>query len=173
MDEAYDPLSAVKTHQIVRQQYPNATLTMAGDGHLTRSLVDYIAERGIEGVSLTGRLTAEGVAGLLAESSICLNTSRVDGLPTALLEAAATGLPIVTTSVGGIVSLFEDGVSALFVEPGDCEAMANAICGLIEDPDRARAMGAAARAVAIEYSWPVARADYVRFYGVSNSVLHE
>lgn len=168
MDEVYDPLSAIRTHEIVRQRYPGAVLTMAGDGPLTRSLLDYVAECGIEGVKLTGRLSSEGVADLMAESSICLNTSRIDGLPTALLEAAATGLPIVTTSVGGIGSLFEHGVSALFVETGDCEAMAEAICGLIEDPGKARAMGSAARAVALQYSWPAAKADYVRFYGMDD-----
>lgn len=172
MEETYDPLSAVKTFEIVRKRYPEATLKMAGEGPLMQTCADYIAGQKVEGIELTGRLPSEGVADLMLRSSICLNTSRIDGLPTALLEAAATGLPIVTTPVGGIASLFEDGVSAVFVEIGDCEAMANAICAFLEDPDRARAMGAAARAAALEYSWPKVRTEYVRFYDVSDSELH-
>ena len=171
LDEIYDPLSALKTFELVRERYPNATLAMTSNGVLMQSLKDYIAEHEISGATLTGRLPTEDVARLMIDSDICLNTSINDGLPAALLEAAATGLPIVTTRAGGIGSLFEHDVSAVFVETGDYRAMAEAICDLLDHPDKARAMGIAARDVAVQYSWDHTRSEFAGFYGMPDSTL--
>lgn len=166
LDEIYDPLSALKTFELVRERYPNATLSMTSNGPLMQSLKDYIAGHDLTGATLTGRLPSEDIARLMVDSDICLNTSTNDGLPTALLEAAATGLPIVTTDVGGIGSLFEDGVSAIFVKPGDYRAMAESICDLLEHPEKASAMGVAAREVADQYSWSRTKPEFAEFYGI-------
>ena len=171
LDEIYDPLAAIKSFDLLRKRYPNASLTMAGNGPMHAMLADYISRHAISGVTLAGRLSADDVARLMSESSICLNTSHCDGLPTALLEAAATGIPIVTTKVGGIATLFKDGESAVFVEPGDCEAMSDAICWLIENPDKAKAMGVAARDVSEKYTWHRNSAEYERFYGLTKGTL--
>lgn len=171
LDDIYDPVSALKAFELVRKPYPEATLAMTSNGPLRQALTDYIAQHDLSGATLTGRLPSEDIVRLMLDSSICLNTSVNDGLPTALLEAAATGLAIVTTNVGGIGSLFENGVSAMLVEPGDYEAMAHAVCELLAHPDKARAMGAAARAVAEEYSWQNVSGEYARFYGLPNGAF--
>jgi phenylacetate-CoA ligase len=116
---------------------------------------------------LTGRIPTEDVARVMDEGDICLNTSKIDGLPTALLEAAASGLPIVTTSAGGIPAIFQNGMSAAVVDVGDVQGLADAIMGLLENPDKAREMGKAARTVAAAYSWPRVSKEIARVYGLT------
>jgi glycosyltransferase involved in cell wall biosynthesis len=62
--------------------------------------------------------------------------SYYENFPLVLLEAAAAGLAIITTPVGATPEFFEDGVSALFVSPGDTKGLAEAIVSMIEDPER-------------------------------------
>lgn len=165
----YDPMSAVKAFEIVRKQCPNAEFTMAGDGPLLAKVREYVETHGIAGLKLVGRLGREEVARLMDEASICLNTSRHDGLPTALLEAGACGLAIVTTKAGGIPSLFENGTSALMVDVGDYEAMAENIIGLVRDAGKARSLGAAARDAVKDYSWERASEVLAEVYGFESN----
>ncbi len=165
LEEIYDPFAAVNVYELVREQYSDATLVMTSDGSLGGALRDYIKQRGLAGVTLTGRIPMAQVARVMDEADICLNTSRIDGLPTALLEAAASGLPIVTTEAGGIPSLFEQDVSALIVRVGDVEGLASAVMNLVANPEKARRMGEAARDVAMAYTWERVSGEVARNYG--------
>jgi O-antigen/teichoic acid export membrane protein/glycosyltransferase involved in cell wall biosynthesis len=71
-----------------------------------------------------------------------------EGMPVSVLEAMAAGLPVISTRVGGIPELIEDGVEGYLVAPGDVEALANRITRLIRDPSERRRMGERARAKA-------------------------
>ena len=144
------------------------TLVMTSDGSLTGPLKEYIADRGLTGVALTGRVPVENVARLMSESDICLNTSRIDGLPTALLEAAASGLPIVTTAAGGIPGLLEHGISALMVDVGDVQGLADAVLDLMSDAEKARRLGESARDVAMAYTWDRVSSEVARVYGLAD-----
>jgi glycosyltransferase involved in cell wall biosynthesis len=63
-----------------------------------------------------------------------------EGMPVAVLEAMAAGLPVITTRVGGIPELIEDGVEGFLIAPGDVEALADRITRLIRDPSERRRM---------------------------------
>jgi glycosyltransferase involved in cell wall biosynthesis len=114
-------------------------------------LAEAIRELGLEGaVALTGPLAADDVAGeLLAADVFCLPSHR-EGLPMAILEAMAVGLPVVVTSVGGIPDLVRDGDSGLVVPPGDVQSLADAVRTLAADPGLRRRLGARAFAVVDE-----------------------
>ncbi len=168
LEPLYDPMSALRAFRIVKQRYPNAEMVLAGNGSMLSSLRGYVKREKIDGVTVPGRVSPEEVARLMNEADICLNTSRADGMPTALLEAGACGLPIVTTNVGGIASLFEDGVSAMLREPDDPEALAQAMLDLLDNPDRAKEMGAKAREVVMDYTWPKASAAIAKAYGLKD-----
>ena len=83
---------------------------------------------------------------LLAAADLFCLPSRREGMGVALLEAMAAGLPVVASRVGGMVEAFEDGVSGLHVEVGDTQGLALALGSVVEDPQRAASLGAAARA---------------------------
>jgi glycosyltransferase involved in cell wall biosynthesis len=75
--------------------------------------------------------------------------SRLEGSPNAILEAMATGLPIVATRIGGIVDLLEDGRTGLLVPPGDAEALATALGRILCDASFRAGLGSYARTRAV------------------------
>lgn len=92
---------------------------------------------------------------LFAASDVALLSSHSESLPRVLVEAAACGLPAVATRVGGCAEVVEEGVSGHIVPPGDHGAMARRLLELLRQPDKATAMGRAARELALRrYSLP-------------------
>lgn len=109
------------------------------------------------------------VAVLAAGDAFCLS-SRYEGLPIALLEALALGLPVVVTSVGGVPAVVTDGVEGRLVEPGDPDALADAIATLADAGVRGRwAAGAASRGAAFGIRHAVERQQEVYDAGVKPS----
>jgi glycosyltransferase involved in cell wall biosynthesis len=115
-------------------------------------------------VRFTGALDRPGVAELYRSADAMLNPSRVDNMPNALLEALASGLPIVSTNVGGVPYLVTDGQTALLCPPGDDRAMADAALRLLADPALARALAEAGRAEAERYAWSRVRETLLSLY---------
>jgi glycosyltransferase involved in cell wall biosynthesis len=85
------------------------------------------------------------VPALLARAQVACLPSHAEGLPNSLIEAMAASLPVVATAVGGSVELVVEGTSGHLVPPHRPEALAERLAGLLRDPERARAMGAAGR----------------------------
>ena len=139
--------------------YPQATLTIAGEGPLRDALWRRASELGIAGrVFFTGFLEQEKLRALYAQAHLFLHPSEMgpdgnqEGVPNAMLEAMASGLPVLATRHGGIPEAVEHGVSGLLVQEKDSRALAGALMELSTDPERYRAMSAAAaRRVAAEF----------------------
>jgi glycosyltransferase involved in cell wall biosynthesis len=153
--EIYRPDLAVRTLARLLPDHPDATLTLAGQDRgllaATRRLAD---ELGVAGsVRFAGFLDAEGKRREFAEHDVFLNTNRVDNAPVSVVEAAAFGLPVVATRVGGVPHLLHDGETALLVPEGDADAMAAAVRRLLSEPDLAARLSRAGRALAESCSW--------------------
>lgn len=153
----YNPLLAVAVAARLRDRFPDVHLTMIGpdkgDGSL--EAVRRKARRlGIEDrLEIVGGVPKEEVPAWLDRGDIFLNTTDADNTPVSVLEAMASGLPVVSTDVGGLPYLLEDRRDALLVPPRNEEAMAAAVAGLLEDPDRALALARAARKKAQGCDW--------------------
>ncbi|MBK8479892.1 MAG: glycosyltransferase [Proteobacteria bacterium] len=120
-------------------------------------------------LSPEGRLQLVGwrrdVALWLAAGDIFALSSRTEGLPLALLEAMATGLPVVATRVGGVASAVEAGRTGLLVSAGDELGLRRALAQLVDDPEAARGMGAAGRATVVaRYSLAAMAEAYAAVY---------
>ncbi len=125
---------------------PNARLVIVGEGALHAELEAQIDRAGLsERVLLAGHCDHERVLGILSASNIFVMSSRSEGVPYALLEAGALGLPILATRCGGIPEVVRDGEEALLVNPGDISGLASGLAALCMDRERARDFGARAR----------------------------
>ena len=131
---------------LVRDRYPQERLTIWGDGPLRADLTRLIDEVGLSGSAELRGATTEPETALQAMDIFAL-PSLSEACPNVLLEAMASGLPVVATRVGGNPALVEDEVTGLLVPPGDPDALAKAIIRLMEDPMLADRLGAAAREV--------------------------
>lgn len=96
-------------------------------------------------VRLLGRRSPEHVAGQLRDADVFLHTSSSEGISNAVLEAMATGLPIVTTDAGGMREAVRDGVDGFVVRVRDTDSAADALVSLAADPDLRARMGASGR----------------------------
>lgn len=153
--EVWNPLMAVRALARVRQKAPEATLVMAGQNKgLLEETRKLAIELGVEqAVRFPGFLRMEGKIEESSKADIFINTNHIDNMPVAVVEAGAMGLPIVTTDVGGIPDLLQDGESAIFVRDDDDEQMAEAILSLLDNPDLASRLSANGRLVAERSSW--------------------
>ncbi len=128
----------------------NLHLLVAGDGPLAGTLAERAARPDLLGrVHLLG--TRTDVPRLLAGADLVLSTSREEGRPGVILEAALAGLPVVATRVGSVGELVRDGMDGVLVAPGDVAGLAAALTELAGDTARRSQMGLAARAGSIEY----------------------
>ncbi len=106
-----------------------------------------------DGVEFTGRIGRDAMATRLRTSRVALNPSRVDNMPNSVLEALASGVPVVSTRVGGVGHIVEHDRSALLVPAGDDAAMAQALQRVLDDPALAQRLRAAGLAEAAAYTW--------------------
>jgi glycosyltransferase involved in cell wall biosynthesis len=138
-------------------------IRLLGDGVERPRIEAAIAAAGLGGtLRLEGRLP--DAAAQLAHVQFCVQPSNDEGLPNAILEAMAAGVPVVATRVGGIPELIHDGVDGLLVPPGDPAALAAAIARLASDEALRVRLGAAARERARAFSWEACTDQHVRLY---------
>ena len=124
---------------------PNLHLLVIGDGELRSTLETQIAQLNLGGhVHLLG--SRHDVPRLLGASDLFVLPSLWEGLSMALLEAMASGLPIVASRVSGTIQAIVPGETGLLVPPGEVAPLVEALNELLSDPARARAMGTAAQA---------------------------
>jgi len=110
------------------------------------ALEEYIRELGCETkVRLVGVLSGEPKAQALLSSACLVLPSYAEGLPMAILEAMACGLPIISTNVGAIPEVIREGVEGFLVDPGDVEGLADRMIRLGRDSQLRKRMGRAAR----------------------------
>jgi sugar transferase (PEP-CTERM/EpsH1 system associated) len=128
----------------VRQRIPSVRLFVAGDGELRDDLEAQARSLGMaEAVTFAG--VRADVPEILAALDVFVLPSLWEGMPNAVLEAMASGLPVVATAVGGTPEVVMDGVTGLLVPPQDPGALARAIERLLCDPGLRRTMGRAGR----------------------------
>lgn len=143
----------IEAFEQVCREVVGAELLLIGDGPLRDELK---AKASGLPVIFAGRMTASQVqqqlqrASVLCLPSIVAENGDAEGLPIALLEAQATGIPVVTSALGGALEGIIHGKTGFATPPKDSGAIAEALIAILRDESRARSMGAAARAYMVE-----------------------
>ena len=137
-----DQPTLLRAAQIVAQQVPGFTLDIVGDGPMGDQIRALSTELGLDDVVRFHGMQ-DDVRPWLADADQFVLSSLSEGVSITLLEAMAAGLPVVATDVGGNREVVRHGETGTLVPVGDAAALAHAMCALLADPGRARAMGAA------------------------------
>jgi glycosyltransferase involved in cell wall biosynthesis len=143
---------------------PDLRILLVGDGKLRERLLTQTRSLGLEKQILFLGIR-EDIPDLLAGSDCFVLPSLWEGLPMSLVEAMASGLPIVATEVSGSKQVMLSGVTGLLVPPADSHELAQAIVEIVTQPTRAAKMGQAARQlIEKEYSASKQAGEYINLY---------
>jgi glycosyltransferase involved in cell wall biosynthesis len=124
------------------------SVRIVGDGPLRQALEEQTRSLDVDDhVQFLGQ--SNDIPGLLAESTILAHTSDVEGCPNVVMEAMASGRPVVTTDAGDAPFLVEDGKTGFVVRRGDSKTLVESLAALIGDSSLCRSMGEAGRAKAV------------------------
>jgi phenylacetate-CoA ligase len=165
LEPDYNVACGLRVFALLRQSYPQATLTIAGDGSEKAMLVSLCHELGIaDGVTFTGNIENSKMKTLYDRADIYLNTSRVDNQPVSILEAFACGLPVVSTAVGGIPCMARHGEDAMLAPDDDAAQLAAHMVALLQDRELSTRLIQQARQHIQEHSWAPIYSKLLRFY---------
>ena len=147
-----DHAGLITAFEMVHRRHPAATLLIMGSGPLENELRGQAEASGLQqAVRFLG--SRPDVLALLPGLDLFVLGSRYEGLPIALLEAMASGIPAVATRVGGVAEAVRDGVEGLLVEPRDPHSLAEAMAALLNDAsERARLAAAATARIETDFS---------------------
>jgi glycosyltransferase involved in cell wall biosynthesis len=139
-----DPLTFVRAAALVSRRVSGLRFLVVGEGPLRTAVDREVRTAGLaDRFVLTG--TRNDIPEVLATVDVVVLTSRWEGLPYVILEAMASGKPIVCSRLPTLASVVPEGVVGTLVEPGDVAGFAEAIATLCGDPSRRRSLGAAAQ----------------------------
>lgn len=137
----HDLLAAAKS---VLSTHPEIRFRLVGPGRFTGEWDNMVHEREklglVEQVDMPGALSGQALADAYATANCFVLPTYKEGMPVVLLEAMAAGLPIVTTDVGGIPDLIEDGVNGYLIKPGQPEVLAERIVQIAQRPETVAGM---------------------------------
>ena len=165
LEPLYDNETAIRAFKIIRANFPQVRLTIAGSGPDEQRLRQFVLDQGlVDVVHFTGRLERDAMAALYRSADIMLNPSLADNMPNSVLEAWASGVPVVSTNVGGIPYLAQHGVTASLVPSADPVAMAKACVTLLSSEALWQQRALAGLQEAQRYTWPCVQPVLVDVY---------
>ena len=152
----YNPLLAIDIISDLIKKYPAAHLTMIGpdkDGSL-KECKDEVQKRQLQSnVTFTGLLKTAELTGIAQNHDIFINTTNFDNLPVSVVEAMALGLIVISTNVGGVPYLVQDGANGILVPPKNKEAFIQAIEKVLINNQFATQLSEKARLKALKFDW--------------------
>jgi len=170
LEPIYDVATALRAFSLVCKEVPSARMSLAGSGPERDALLSIANDLGIAGaVTFHGSLNRDQMAELYRSASVVINPSRVDNMPNSVLEAMASGAPVVSTNVGGVPFILQDDVNGLLVPAGNHVAMATAVKRLLGDPQCAKRLRDAALSEVQNYAWPRVRQRWIDVYAMALS----
>jgi len=134
LESSKNPLLLIESFFSLKKRYSDVILLIVGTGSFEKIMIKKIKEYGLEEeIKLLGAISSEEVSKLLKSSDIFLMTSAYEGMPVSVLEALASGLPVISTDVGEVGKVVRSGFSGLLVSGQNKEDIAEAVIKVLNN----------------------------------------
>lgn len=163
-EELYNVGCVLRAFAVIQKKYGDARLIVAGDGAEKNSLHQLAKDLKLANVEFLGRVAQEKMPEIYDRADIYLNSPNIDNMPGSIIEAFASGTPVVSTNAGGIPYICEAGETALLIEKNDFERLAFEAVRLLEDNRLAQKIIGNARSECVKYSWKTVLGDLLKIY---------
>jgi glycosyltransferase involved in cell wall biosynthesis len=160
----YNVPCVLRAFALIQRRYPEARLTVGGDGRQRRRLEQLAHDLKLRNTIFTGRIPFDHMPAVYDAHDIYLTATDIDNMPSSVTECFASGLPVVTTNAGGLPYIVKHEETGLMVECGDHEALAANAIRLIEDQELAGAIARRAREECARYAWPEIKEQWLAVY---------
>lgn len=154
----------VRAFAEVQQQFPDARLDLVGQGPLEQATRDLVVHLGLQGVRFTGVAGRSEIGKLYDAADIFINASALDNMPVSILEAFASGTPVVSTAPEGMRYVIEHECTGLLSEPGDASALAQNVIRLLSDQELSCRLASNAYRETNRYCWTAVRGQWLDIY---------
>jgi glycosyltransferase involved in cell wall biosynthesis len=168
LEKLYGVEVAIQAFRSVQSHYPDASLWIAGTGSQEEYLRKLVAGWKLRNVSFLGHVEHPELGAVCDKCDILLNASFIDNFPGSLLEASGTGLVVISTAAGGIPFMFQHEKTALLVEPGDWNGLAQAVESVLQSPSLGMSLTREAATLARRWHWTEVRAALYTAYGIKS-----
>jgi glycosyltransferase involved in cell wall biosynthesis len=154
----------VKAFAQVKREFPEAQLDLVGGGPLEPDIRRLVSDLKIDGVIFCGIASREDIGQYYNRADIFINASRLDNMPVSVLEAFASGTPVISTAPEGMRYLVDHGRTGLLSDPGGPQGLANDVIRVLRDPQLARRLSLNAAEEVKRYDWTKVRSQWLDVY---------
>ena len=160
----YNVAATLRAFRAIQDRRLDSSLTLVGSGPDEAALRHLAVELALANVRFLGRVEPDQMAAIYADHDIYIQTPDIDNMPLSVIEAFASGLPVVSTEAGGMPAILEHGRQGLLTPINDYEAIARAALHLLDAPDLARQFAREAYSTCAAYTWTAARRRWLPIY---------
>ena len=164
LEPLYNIPCILQAYEQVLPLYPEATLDILGQGSQRAELEAYVHEHHLTGVTFVGQVPNDKIYDYLANASIMLSASQADNMPVSLLEAMNAGLLVISSRVGGVPYMIEDGETGLLFESGNANELADKMKWALENPEVINNMIMTTQKEVQKYSWDKVKLQLLKIY---------
>ena len=153
----------IEAHSAVKKHIPELSLTIVGTGDMQAELERFAASKNVsDSVVFLGEIPHNELPAIYSSHDLFVLPSFNEGMSNAVLEAMASGLPIISTSTGGTRELLDGNV--IFIESGSSESIIDALTILVKDRNRRQIMGDLSVERAKTFSWRNTTREYIKLF---------
>ncbi|HEX7294628.1 MAG TPA: glycosyltransferase family 4 protein, partial [Pyrinomonadaceae bacterium] len=165
LEPLYNVPCVLRAFAIIQEKYPDATLTIAGDGFLRPELEQLARDLKLRNCKFIGFVQFDDMPALYDAADIYLSATNIDNMPSSITESMACGLNVVTTDGGGAIPyIMTNEVTGLIVSCDDHEAMAREALRLLDDSDLSSRLARNAHQSSKKFTWPQIRDEWLDLY---------
>jgi glycosyltransferase involved in cell wall biosynthesis len=148
----------------IQQAFPDASLDLVGGGPLETEIRLLVRQLGITGINFAGVASRDQIGRYYERADIFINASRLDNMPVSILEAFASGTPVISTAPEGMRYLIDHERTGLLSEPGNPQTLAQNVIRVLNDSELASRLAVNAHEELQRYSWEVVRKQWLDVY---------